>query len=42
VLSQLESNVDIDAAAFTVDVPAAADPISLDELRASGPLRGAP
>jgi outer membrane biogenesis lipoprotein LolB len=39
-LSQIEANVDLDPAAFTVDVPASASPMSLDELRDSGPLRG--
>jgi hypothetical protein len=39
-LSQVEANVDIDPAAFTVDVPASASPMSLNELRNSGPLRG--
>jgi hypothetical protein len=38
-ISQLEANVDLDAAAFRVDVPADAKPLTLDELRASGPLR---
>jgi hypothetical protein len=39
-LSQIESNVDIDAKAFTVDVPAGAQQLTLDELRNAGPLRG--
>lgn len=39
-LSQLETNADLDAAAFTVDVPAGARLMTMDELRASGPLRG--
>jgi outer membrane lipoprotein-sorting protein len=39
-LSQLETNVDLDAAAFTVNVPAGAMELTLDELRDSGPLRG--
>lgn len=39
-ISQLETNVDIDAAAFTVNVPAGAAPLTLDELRQAGPLRG--
>jgi hypothetical protein len=39
-LSQLETNVDLEDAAFTVDVPPDAVPISLDQLRDSGPLRG--
>ena len=33
------ADVDLDAAAFTVNVPANAQPLSLDGLRASGPLR---
>jgi outer membrane biogenesis lipoprotein LolB len=39
-LSQVEANVDIDAKAFTVDVPPAARALTLDELREAGPLRG--
>jgi hypothetical protein len=39
-VSQLESNVDLDQAAFAVDVPAGASNITLEELRAAGPLRG--
>jgi hypothetical protein len=39
-ISQLETNVDLDAAAFTVNVPAGAAPLTLDELRQAGPLRG--
>jgi hypothetical protein len=38
-ISQLEANVDLDAAAFRVDVPPDAKPLTLDELRQSGPLR---
>jgi outer membrane lipoprotein-sorting protein len=38
-LAQVETNTGIDAAAFTVTVPADAAPLSLDALRASGPLR---
>ena len=38
-LSDLEANVDLDAAAFRVNVPADAKPLTLDELRESGPLR---
>jgi hypothetical protein len=38
-VSQLETNVDLDAAAFTVNVPANTRPLTLAELRASGPLR---
>ena len=39
-LSQIESNIDIDAKAFTVDVPESAQTLTLDELRDAGPLRG--
>jgi len=38
VLSQVDLNMPLDAAVFTIQVPAAAGPITLDELRASGPL----
>ena len=37
-LSQLETNVDVDADAFTVNVPPGTTEITLDELRAAGPL----
>ncbi|HYS25703.1 MAG TPA: hypothetical protein VEP46_08885 [Vicinamibacterales bacterium] len=37
-LSQIEINKDLEDAAFTVNVPPGADPITLDELRDSGPL----
>jgi len=37
-LSQIETNKDLEDAAFTVDVPAGAEPITLDELRENGPL----
>lgn len=37
-ISQLEANIDIDSAAFTVVVPPAATEMTLDELRAAGPL----
>ena len=37
-LSQLESNMDLDPAAFTVNVPPTASPLTLDELREAGPL----
>ena len=40
-ISQLETNVDLDAAAFAVEVPADTAPITLNELRAAGPLRAA-
>lgn len=38
-LSQLETNVPLDAAAFTVKVPAGAIELTLTELREAGPLR---
>ena len=41
-VSQRETNPALADAAFAVDVPADATPISLDELRQSGPLRDAP
>ena len=31
-------NVDVPASAFALDVPADAEPISLDQLRAASPL----
>jgi hypothetical protein len=37
-LSQVDINTDLDPAAFEVDVPADAAPITLDELRDAGPL----
>jgi hypothetical protein len=37
-LSDLQINVPLEAAAFAVDVPEGADPLTLDELRRSGPL----
>ena len=37
-LSQVETNTDLDASAFAVSVPNDAQPITLDELRANGPL----
>ena len=39
-LSQIETNKDLDAAAFTIAVPPGADTITLDELKDSGPLGG--
>ena len=39
-LSQVEANIDLDAAAFTVNVPPDAATLTLDDLRAAGPLRG--
>jgi hypothetical protein len=38
-ISQLEANVDLDASAFPVDVPPDTQPLTLEELRQSGPLR---
>lgn len=38
-LSQVETNVPVPAEAFTVAVPDTASPITLDELRQSGPMR---
>jgi hypothetical protein len=40
-VSQLEANVPLDAAAFTVTVPPGTGPLSLAELRDAGPLRDA-
>lgn len=40
-LNQVERNVTLGAEAFALDVPASARPITIDELRASGPLRAA-
>jgi len=37
-LSQVETNVDLDQAAFDVVVPDTAEPMTLDELRRDGPL----
>jgi len=37
-LSQIETNKDLEDAAFTVNVPRDAESITLDELRDSGPL----
>jgi hypothetical protein len=37
-LSQIETNKDLEEAAFTVTVPAGAEVITLDELRDNGPL----
>ena len=39
-LSDVNINVPMDAAVFAVDVPAAAQPLTLDELRRAGPLGG--
>jgi len=37
-LAQIEVNTDLTPATFTVDIPAGTAPLSLDELRAAGPL----
>jgi hypothetical protein len=37
-LTQIEVNVDVDPAAFSVNVPPGARPLGLDELREAGPL----
>jgi hypothetical protein len=37
-VSQLEINVPVEAKAFELDVPADAEPLSIEELRRSGPL----
>jgi hypothetical protein len=37
-LSQVEVNADLDPSTFRVRIPAGTQPISIDELRASGPL----
>ncbi len=39
-ISQIEANVALDSSAFAVIVPPGAMPMSVDELRQSGPLRG--
>ena len=39
-LSQIETDVTLGPEAFTVDVPADAQPIGIDELRQNGPLGG--
>jgi hypothetical protein len=38
-LSDIEANVQLDPAAFLVDVPPGAQPLTLEEVRESGPLR---
>lgn len=38
-ISDLEANVDLSAEAFRINVPTDATPLTLDELRDSGPLR---
>jgi hypothetical protein len=40
-LSQVELNTEVPAAAFEVNVPPEARPLTLDELRAAGPMRDA-
>jgi hypothetical protein len=37
-MSQVETNVDLDESAFTVNVPSDAETITLEELRQNGPL----
>jgi hypothetical protein len=39
-LSQLSTNIDVEAAAFTLNVPPGVTPLTLEELREAGPLRG--
>ena len=39
-LSQVEVNEPIDPAAFSVEVPPTATPITLEDLRKAGPLGG--
>jgi outer membrane biogenesis lipoprotein LolB len=40
-LSQVEINTPLDAAAFEVNIPAASEPLTIEELRRSGPLSAA-
>jgi hypothetical protein len=40
-ISQLETNVDVPAAAFAIDIPPSAQSITLEQLRQAGPLRDA-
>ena len=42
VLTQVEMNVEVPASAFALDVPADAQPISLEQLRAASPLAPTP
>jgi hypothetical protein len=42
MLSQVDVNVDLGADAFALTIPGDAQPLSLDVLRANGPLRAAP
>ena len=39
-VSQIETNVDVPATAFTLDIPPNTAELTLDELRRAGPLRG--
>ena len=39
-LSQVETNVDVPAAAFTVEEQKDLTPLTMEELRKAGPLRG--
>lgn len=41
-ISQVEANVDLDASVFTIEVPLDAQPLTLEELRAAGPLSEQP
>ena len=41
-IAQAETNADLDASAFTVTIPGNAAPLSIDTLRANGPLRASP
>jgi hypothetical protein len=41
-IDQTETNADLAAEAFTVTVPPDARPLSIDVLRANGPLRESP
>ena len=41
-VAEIEANVALGSDAFSVNVPPDAEPITLEELRESGPLRGAP
>jgi hypothetical protein len=40
-LAQVETNTGLSPEAFAIDIPADAAPMTLDELREAGPLRGA-
>jgi outer membrane biogenesis lipoprotein LolB len=39
-ITQVQANIDLDASAFPVDVPPNARPLTLEQLREAGPLRG--